>query len=145
MKKTKIKTAGILIVAIAGLFWSGAKLNTVLDRVDEVRGEWAKEGPSAFLKCRACHDARASGEHRIGPNLWNALGRKKASAPDYAFSDALKRLGGTWTEEDMSAFLTAPKAFAPGTTMAFGGLPDPRDRAAVISYMRTLRDADHVQ
>ena len=31
-----------------------------------------------------------------------------------------------------------PAAYAPGTKMTFAGLPDPRERADVIAYLRSL-------
>ncbi|MES3098057.1 c-type cytochrome [Sphingomonas faeni] len=37
----------------------------------------------------------------------------------------------------MDAWLTNPRKMVPGTTMAFAGLPDPKDRADVIAYLST--------
>ena len=35
----------------------------------------------------------------------------------------------------MSAWLTSPRAFAPGTRMAFGGLANPQERADLLLYL----------
>ena len=45
----------------------------------------------------------------------------------------------TWDEATLDAYLTDPKAMAPGAKMAFVGLPKPEDRANVIAYLATLR------
>ena len=39
----------------------------------------------------------------------------------------------------MNEFLTNPKAYIPGTKMAFAGLPKIQDRANVIAYLTTLK------
>jgi cytochrome c len=56
----------------------------------------------------------------------------------FAYSAALKALGGTWTADDLDTFLTKPSAYAPGTKMTFAGLPDGDQRAAVIAYLKSL-------
>src|SRR3546814_3445423 len=53
----------------------------------------------------------------------------------FAFSDALKSKGGTWTFEALDQWLTSPRKFAPGTKMTFAGLGNPEDRANIIAYM----------
>jgi len=94
-----------------------------------------------FKKCKACHTADQGGPNRVGPNLWNVVGGPKAHAEDFSYSDAITGLGGEWTYADLDAYLTKPKDFAPGTKMTFAGLKKPKDRAAVISYLRTLSDS----
>jgi len=46
---------------------------------------------------------------------------------------------GAWTLEELSAFLTKPSAYAPGTNMVYNGLRKPEDRVNVIAY---LNEAD---
>ena len=101
----------------------------------------AGAGKKVFKKCKACHSADKSGAHKVGPNLWDVVGRAKAGAQGYKFSGVLAGLGGTWTFEDLDAFLAKPKAFAPGTKMTFNGVKKAADRAAVIAYLRSLSDS----
>lgn len=100
-----------------------------------------ERGQVVFKKCRACHTNDQGGEHRVGPNLWGTVGREKAHAAGFSFSDALVAKGGTWTYEDLDHFLRKPKEFAPGTKMGFAGLRSGADRADVIAYLRTLSDS----
>ena len=101
----------------------------------------AGDGKKVFKKCKACHTADKGGAHKVGPNLWDVVGRAKAGAGGYKFSGVLAGLGGAWTFADLDAFLAKPKAFAPGTKMTFNGVKKAADRAAVIQYLRSLSDS----
>jgi cytochrome c len=95
----------------------------------------AADGQKIFqLQCRTCHLAKSS---LSGPSLIGVSKRSIAALPDYAFSEGLKSKGGTWTDENLDAFMAAPKKFAPGTRMP-GAWPVAADRAALIAYMKTL-------
>jgi|JI10StandDraft_1071094.scaffolds.fasta_scaffold88884_3 cytochrome c len=95
-------------------------------------------GEAQAKKCVACHTFTQGGPNRVGPNLWNIVGAKHAHAEGFAYSDAIKGKPGDWTYEDLNQFLANPKGYAPGTKMAFAGLPKAGDRAALIAYLRTL-------
>ncbi|BBK34586.1 cytochrome c [Stella humosa] len=95
-------------------------------------------GEAQSKKCVACHTFNQGGPNRVGPNLWDIVGAKHAHAQGFAYSDAIKSKPGDWTYEDLNAFLASPRAYAPGTKMAFAGLPKAEDRAALIAYLRTL-------
>lgn len=95
-------------------------------------------GLKVFKKCGACHTSTEGGKNKVGPNLWDIVGRAKASADGFGFSNALKAKGGDWSFEDLDQFLANPKAYAKGTKMSFAGLKKASDRAAVLLYLRSL-------
>ena len=98
-------------------------------------------GKKVSSKCTACHGFNSGGGNRIGPNLWAILGKAKAEAAGFNYSDALKGLGGVWSVEDMNLWLKSPKKYAPGNSMAFVGLRKDKDRANLIAYLNSMSDS----
>ncbi len=110
---------------------TGPTFAELLASADVVKGE------KTFGKCKACHKVD-DGKNATGPYLYGVVGRAQASAVGFKYSDALASLGGTWTPEELDAFITSPKTYAPGTKMSFKGLSKPTDRANLIAYLETL-------
>ncbi len=99
-----------------------------------------ERGETAAKPCIACHSFEKGGPNKVGPNLWNVVGRPKASAPGFNYSAALKGKGGNWTFDELNKFLANPKGYVPGTAMTFAGLPRDTQRADVINYLHKLAD-----
>ena len=114
----------------------GDQLATLLASGDPTRGA------DVAKKCAICHNFDKGGPNLIGPNLYGVLGRKIASHEGYEYSDALKSKGSdAWDYEKINHMIENPNAFAPGTKMAlFPGLPDAKQRADVIVFLRTKND-----
>ena len=89
-------------------------------------------------KCLTCHTNDKGGAAKQGPNLWGIINAAKGSKGDFAYSDALKEMGGKWGYQELSEFLTKPKKYLPGTRMAFAGIKKPQDRGNLLAYLRTL-------
>lgn len=100
----------------------------------------AAKGEAVFKKCAACHTINAGGAAGIGPNLHGVMGKGIAGG-SFAYSDALKGKGGTWTWEAMNEWLTNPRKFADGTKMTFAGLGNAEDRANLMVYMNSQGSA----
>jgi len=99
-----------------------------------------KRGESSAKICQACHNLTKGAGPKIGPDLWDVVGRPKGSVSGFAYSDGMKSKGGDWTVDDLNVFLTSPRTFVPGTKMTFAGLPREDQRADVIAYLNTLSD-----
>ncbi|MDR2858157.1 MAG: c-type cytochrome [Novosphingobium sp.] len=95
----------------------------------------ARKPPPAFAQCMSCHSVEP-GRTMIGPSLHGIIGRRAASLPGYAYSNALKGSGLTWDEATLDRWLTDPAKLVPGSRMIFTGLPDPARRRAVIAYLK---------
>lgn len=98
--------------------------------------EPAARGNILFLRCSSCHDVSAAKSAKIGPNLLGVVGRKVASQEGYPYSVALKSQDFVWDAATLDRWLTNPNALAPGTVMAFAGIPEEADRQAIIAYLQ---------
>lgn len=93
-------------------------------------------GEGVFNKCKACH--KVDGNDGTGPHLNGVVDRPIASAAGFGYSEVLAGMADkAWTGDELNAFLTNPKGYAPGTKMSFAGLPKPEDRANVIAWLAT--------
>lgn len=92
-------------------------------------------GQQLAESCAACHylDQRAN---FVGPQLVGLVGRPVGDSSKYEYSSALKKIGGTWTPERLSEFLSNPQAFAPGTKMAVKGWSQ-EDVRAIVAYLQS--------
>jgi cytochrome c len=114
----------------AGAADAGPPLPVLLAKADVAAGE------KVFGKCAACHTITSGGANGIGPNLYGTIGEPVGQGKGgFAFSDALKKVGGSWTFDQMDKWLKSPREFAPGTKMTFAGLGNPVDRANIIAYI----------
>ena len=98
-------------------------------------------GEKVFKKCAACHSIKSGGGNKIGPALYNVVGRKVASLNDYKYSKALVEYDKNWNFEELNGFLLKPKDWIKGTKMAYAGLRKEKDRASVILYLNKYSDS----
>ena len=107
---------------------------------DRLTSADAKAGQADTMKlgCVACHTFNEGGRAGLGPNLYGVVGGPHAHMEGYSYSAALKAHQGPWSYEELDKWLTKPAAYAPGTKMTFVGVPDPKVRAEVIAYLRSL-------
>lgn len=98
----------------------------------------ANAGKAKARVCASCHDFSAGGSDRIGPNLWQVVGKDIASRTGFSYSSAMTARQGNWTYAALNDFLAHPTRTVPGTKMTFAGLRRPEDRAAVIRFLATL-------
>ncbi len=97
-------------------------------------------GEKVFKKCAACHSIVKGGKNKIGPALYNVVGRQVGGVDDYKYSKALSEYKKDWTFEELNGFLLKPSKWIKGTKMAYAGLRKESDRASVIKYLNKNSD-----
>mgnify|MGYP001349192855 FL=1 len=97
-------------------------------------------GKKLFSKCKSCHSIAEDGKNKIGPKLYNVVGRGAGSISDYKYSKALASHGKEWSFEELNGFLIKPASWIKGNKMGFAGLKKEEDRASVILYLNQNSD-----
>jgi cytochrome c len=88
-----------------------------------------------IVRCRVCHSLDSGEPHRVGPNLSGVVGSKAAARAGFAYSPALQAAGLTWDAAKLDRYLAAPAKAVPGNRMAFPGIANAADRAAIIARL----------
>lgn len=100
----------------------------------KVEGD-AGKGEKIFKNlCAVCHSMTG---HGTGPNLKGTYGSLPAVKEGFTYSGSLKALGDKkWGDGTLDKYLKSPADYAPGNAMAFAGIPNAKDRADVIAYLK---------
>lgn len=100
--------------------------------------ELVGKGERLFRQCQACHKVGEGARNGSGPMLNGIVGATAGQVDGFRYSNALAEAGSgglVWNAETLSAFLTDPRGFMPGTKMSFRGLRSEEDTEAVIAYL----------
>lgn len=106
------------------------------EEADPIDTAAAARGQALQDSCTACH-ALDRPRHMVGPHLVGVVGRAAGSLDDYAYSDALRDSGLTWTPETLAQFIRAPNDTVPGTKMAVGAL-SAQEASDIVTFLRSL-------
>lgn len=90
--------------------------------------------------CANCHSIDI-GVNKVGPTLFDIVGRPIASVPGYDYSKKMRSARRQWKAWDaryLDLYLTHPREVLHGVRMFFA-VPDAKDRADVIAYLSTLK------
>ena len=97
----------------------------------------AAAGGMAFQQCAECHaPGTADG---AGPGLKGVFGRRAAGKDGFSYSPALAASKIVWDDKTLDAFLASPQKAVPGTSMAYAGDDDAKERADLVAYLKTLK------
>ena len=96
-------------------------------------------GKAIFQRiCQNCH-SNEIGVNKVGPSLWNVVGRQAGTVPDFEYSNAMKSNKAVWNTSSLDAYLADPRGDVHGVKMFFRGLPEAKDRGDVIAYLQILK------
>jgi len=141
---SKPKNPGYQVEVESQLTSGTSEVAEVVEKIDIVAvmalGD-VVSGEKIFKKCVACHSIKKGGKNKIGPALYNVVGRAIGGVVDYKYSKALASYGNEWTFEELNGFLQKPSSYIKGTKMSYAGLRKERDRASVIKYLNQNSDS----
>lgn len=110
----------------------------------EAMAQDADAGQRVFNQCRACHTINQGGRNGVGPNLFGIVGRPAGAVEGFRYSAPLREraaAGLVWTEENLLAYITDPKAVVPAGSMSYVGLRNEQQRADLLAYIRRASTA----
>lgn len=110
-------------------------------------------GKKAFNLCKACHSVvTPAGEAlvkggKVGPNLYDVIGRQVASMADYTlYGEGILAVGATgmvWTDDELEVYMTDPNIWIKDKT----GNPDAKSKMTgktaknqedIVAYLLSL-------
>lgn len=135
---------GAIVLIVLGAMWATAREPKAAQNLVRQEGMYFSlarpTGADGPLKgCVVCHSVEADGAMRAAPPLHGIVGAPKARAKWFAYSAALVKAGGTWTETDLDKYLTSPSKFLPGTTKTIVGIADAKERADIVAALKAGR------
>lgn len=98
-------------------------------------------GETVFRKCRSCHKVGEGARNGAGPHLNGLFGRTAGTVDGFRrYSQSMVEAGEgglVWSDETLDRYLIKPRDMIARSTMAFPGLSDEQDRAAVIEFLKS--------
>ena len=73
----------------------------------------AVRGKLLFKPCASCHQIGPYASAGYGPQLNGIIGRKAAATADFKYSEAMRKSGIVWNEQNLAAFMRAPEEVVP--------------------------------
>jgi cytochrome c len=95
-----------------------------------------EKGANVFKKCQVCHSIGPGAKNNIGPELNGLDGRAAGTVPDFDYSDANRKSGIVWNEENFKDYVKYPRAFVRGTKMIFPGLNNAQQVNDLWAYVK---------
>ncbi len=96
----------------------------------------ASAGKGVFAQCAVCHSV--DGSNGVGPSLQGIVGRNAGTFAGFRYSRAMKAANRTWDATTLDTYIADPQKAVPGNVMPFSGIPDAKQRADLIAYLKTL-------
>ncbi len=110
-----------------------------------------EKGEKFFKKCKQCHSLE-EGKKKIGPSLYQIVGRKAGTQPKFKYSKSYVEAGEKgldWTPENLIAYLENPKKWLAAflevkkaKSKMVVKYKKQKDRENVVAYLESLQKAE---
>jgi len=97
-------------------------------------------GKNIYMEhCAVCHAWDPGIPVKMGPSLVGIVGRPAAAQPGFPYSEALRKSGIVWTEDNLKKWLADNAHMVPNTLMPHVSIADPAEQIYLIEYLKTLK------
>ena len=124
-----LAAAGVLLASTGGMAQQTPGWSMHLGEAEQAAGRQVFNN-----HCSACHVK--AGRRSFGPSLYGVVGRPAASATEFPYSEALKKSGLVWTEDNLRKWLGDTTAMVPNTLMPHVSISDPAEQVYLIEIGR---------
>lgn len=110
-----------------------------------------EKGKKFFKKCKQCHSLE-EGKKKIGPSLFQIIGRKAGTEAKFKYSKSYVEAGEKgleWTEENLIGYLENPKKWMAAylevkkvKSKMVVKYKKQKDRENVVAYLKSLQKAE---
>ena len=117
-----------------------AALSLCLSAGQAVAAGDMEKGKKGFKKCAACHSLE-EGKKKVGPSLYQIVGRKAGTVPGFKYSKSYIQAGEkglAWTPEILISYLENPKKFM----RAY--LDDKKARTKMVMKFKKLKQREDI-
>jgi len=122
------------ILAVLGILWLATPGATP---AQQIIGD-AAAGKAAFdARCVTCHAVATGGPKRKGPPVQGIFGRTAGTQKGFRYSKTMRLSALVWDAYTLDNYLYDPEHTMKGTSMVLK-TPDPKERADLIAYLKTL-------
>lgn len=88
-------------------------------------------------RCATCHALEPGGAKKKGPHLQGIFGRTAGTEKGFRYSKTMRQSALVWDAYTLDNYLYDPVHTIKGTSMVLK-TPEPKDRADLIAYLKTL-------
>jgi cytochrome c len=130
----------LLAVSIVGAATTGFAKHPPGSRFNYLRAEQAAGQKIFDDHCAICHRLKLRQPSRLfGPNLNGVVDRPAGIVAGFPYSDALKKSGLVWTEDNLRKWIADSAGTIPNTLMPHVSISDPAEQIYLIEYLKTLK------
>lgn len=128
-----LSAAGIVATATGGLAQYGMPMWSLRDAEQAAGQQLFRD------HCAACHTQKPGARVVLGPSLAGVVGRPAGSVAGFPYSDALKKSGLVWTEDNLQKWIADNTHMVPNTLMPHVSISDPAEQLYLVAYLKTLK------
>ncbi len=88
--------------------------------------------------CASCHRHHPGAAAAFGPSLRGVYGRRAGSLVTFPYSDALKKSGLIWNEDNLRKWIADNVHMVPNTLMPHVSIADPAEQVYLVAYLKKL-------
>ena len=131
-----MKYFAVLVLSVAALVTSGTAGFAQKTFISPPLEQAMQAAGAQLFKdhCAACHARKP-----YAPSLRGVVGRPAGTAAGFSYSDALKKSGLVWTEDNLRKWIADNAHLVPDTLMPHVSISDPAEQLYVVAYLKSLK------